>query len=119
MMTTAFSQGGEKMSQRFEGVLLSDIGVRYGGIATAKDAASAVTFASGKRFPNNLGRKRISMLRTLFLCVGVAVLLFSSSSSFAVDWPRYRGPNMNNISAEAGELAPWTSTAPPRELWRA
>ena len=35
----------------------------------------------------------------------------------ATDWPRWRGPNMNGISAETGWLAKWSAEG-PKQLWK-
>ena len=45
----------------------------------------------------------------------VAVL---SATTFAADWPQWRGPNRDGLSAETGLLASWPAGG-PRVLWRA
>ena len=47
------------------------------------------------------------------LLIGVSVLPAS-----AVDWPQWRGPERNGISAETGLLAEWPAEG-PKLLWQA
>lgn len=44
--------------------------------------------------------------------------LAASSAAFAADWPHYRGPQHNGISAEAGWQAEWPAKG-PKVLWTA
>lgn len=83
----------------------------------AWNGTSDVTLCSKHIFQIQIVETNL-MLRELYLGVSVAVLLTFVSPSFSADWPRYRGPSMNNVSPEAGELAPWDAPG-PRELWRA
>jgi outer membrane protein assembly factor BamB len=40
-------------------------------------------------------------------------------ASVAADWPQWRGPHRNGVSAETGWLAHWPDDAPPPVAWRA
>src|SRR5262245_53216947 len=44
------------------------------------------------------------------ICLGLA------ASAAAADWPQYRGPQRNDISAETGLLTQWPAGGPPL-LW--
>src|SRR5687768_11549902 len=46
---------------------------------------------------------------------GIVLLCFVSAAVFAADWPQWRGPNRNGISAETG----WAPTSNPRRVWTA
>ncbi|MBY0525407.1 MAG: PQQ-like beta-propeller repeat protein [Gemmataceae bacterium] len=50
-------------------------------------------------------------LRLLFLVLGLCAV-----PAPAADWPQYRGPNRNDISAETGLLSAWPKEGPPL-LW--
>ncbi len=41
---------------------------------------------------------------------------FAATTSFAADWPQFRGPNRDNISVETGLLRSWPSSG-PKKLW--
>lgn len=57
--------------------------------------------------------------RRLTRCCGPALLLLGAwSASWAADWPQFRGPARDGVSAEAGLLDPWPA-AGPAILWRA
>ncbi|MFP4381152.1 MAG: PQQ-binding-like beta-propeller repeat protein [Candidatus Sumerlaeia bacterium] len=45
------------------------------------------------------------------------LVLFISSSLFADDWPQWRGPNRDGISAETDWSSDWSSSK-PKVLWR-
>lgn len=45
-----------------------------------------------------------------------AVLLFTCSAAFAIDWPQWRGPDRTNVSKETGLLKAWPKSGPPL-LW--
>jgi len=54
-------------------------------------------------------RKRVTLL--------IAALLFSFTlDSMALDWPHFRGPNRNGVSAETGLLKQWPTDG-PKLLW--
>lgn len=46
----------------------------------------------------------------------VVLTLVLSSPLFAADWPQYRGPNRDDVSAETGLLTEWPKEGPPL-LW--
>jgi outer membrane protein assembly factor BamB len=41
------------------------------------------------------------------------LLLISTSSTYAADWPQWRGPNRDGVSKETGLLAEWSKDGPP------
>ena len=45
-------------------------------------------------------------------------LILAASQLQADDWPNWRGPNHNGISAETGWLAKWPANGPAK-LWKA
>ena len=45
-------------------------------------------------------------------------VVLASAGVFAADWPQWRGPNRDGLSAETGLLASWPAGG-PRVLWRA
>lgn len=47
----------------------------------------------------------------------VALIASLASASFAADWPQWRGPNRDGISAEAGLLKAWPADG-PKQVWR-
>ena len=47
----------------------------------------------------------------------MALSLGPSNRILAVDWPQYRGPNLNGISTETIRTN-WTAE-PPKEVWKA
>lgn len=49
-------------------------------------------------------------------CGVILLLLWASGSSPADDWPQYRGPNRDDVSAEKGLLPQWPEKGPPL-LW--
>jgi outer membrane protein assembly factor BamB len=51
-----------------------------------------------------------AMLRSSLLLIALA------SSTFAADWPQWRGPNRNDLSSESGLLKEWPAEGPKR-LW--
>lgn len=53
-------------------------------------------------------------VRTLTLTTGLIAL---ASVAMAENWPQFRGPNRDNISAEKGLLRSWPDGG-PKELWR-
>jgi outer membrane protein assembly factor BamB len=53
--------------------------------------------------------------RLLIIAIVAAVLL--SSAAFAADWPQFRGPSSNGISAEKGIAKTWNQAA-PKMLWK-
>jgi outer membrane protein assembly factor BamB len=57
---------------------------------------------------NNVNRARFLV---------TAGLLLAAQLLRADDWPNFRGPNHNGISAESGWLAKWPADGPPR-LWK-
>ncbi len=52
-----------------------------------------------------------------FLLLTIAAALLGSSSTLALDWPQWRGPLRNDVSAERGLLKTWP-TSGPRKLWQ-
>jgi outer membrane protein assembly factor BamB len=50
--------------------------------------------------------------------VALATLVATSIPLFAADWPRYRGPNLDGVSAETAWSSDWPKAGPP-QLWRA
>ena len=46
---------------------------------------------------------------------GFLLLCILSTAALAADWPQWRGPNRNGISAETG----WAPTSSPRRVWSA
>ena len=55
-------------------------------------------------------RQRLELLVT-FACL-------MASSANALDWPHWRGPDLNGISKETGWLATWPADG-PKPLWTA
>jgi len=55
-------------------------------------------------------------MRTAFATVSVALLAWAGGSARADDWPQYRGPNRDDVSAEKGLLPQWPEKGPPL-LW--
>ncbi len=53
---------------------------------------------------------------TTILAVAAAVALLSAPGA-AADWPQFRGPDRDGISAETGLLSSWPEGG-PKELWR-
>ena len=49
--------------------------------------------------------------------VGVGLVLLGAGSAFAADWPQWRGPQRNGISAETGLLKEWPQGG-PKLLWQ-
>ena len=49
--------------------------------------------------------------------IGLAVLLAVATAATALDWPQWRGPNRDGISAETALLTSWPDGGPPL-LWR-
>ena len=47
----------------------------------------------------------------------LSVLVLISISAAGGDWPQFRGPDRNNISAETGLLRSWPSQG-PKVLWK-
>ena len=59
--------------------------------------------------------------KTLVLPSALVLLVFtlmSVSHTTAADWPQWRGPNRNSVSAETGLLTSWSPNAPAR-AWHA
>jgi len=52
---------------------------------------------------------------TLFKTIGLLTLTLASTS-FATDWPQWRGPHRDGISSETGLLAEWPKDG-PKMLW--
>jgi len=48
----------------------------------------------------------------------LVVTLLSASHAVAKDWPQWRGPNRNSVSAETGLMTSWSPKA-PSQAWRA
>jgi outer membrane protein assembly factor BamB len=55
--------------------------------------------------------------QTGFFLPGLLLCLLALSVP-AADWPRWRGPDLNGVSAETNWFRPWPQTGPPI-LWRA
>lgn len=53
------------------------------------------------------------MSRTYAIAAAAGLVLLA----IAADWPQFRGPNRDGISAERGLRSPWAEDGPP-ELWR-
>ncbi len=51
-----------------------------------------------------------------FLVINAAAVLFTVSTACAADWPGWRGPQRNDISAETGLLTQWPEGG-PKKLW--
>ncbi|MBM3498111.1 MAG: hypothetical protein FJX74_05515, partial [Armatimonadetes bacterium] len=53
--------------------------------------------------------------KTLLSCIGVACILalLGAVSVEAADWPQWRGPTADGISAETGLLQDWPAGGPP------
>ncbi len=60
----------------------------------------------------------VSYGNKLFLNGLLALILAAAAPLRAEDWPNWRGPNHNGISAETGWLAKWPADGPP-QLWKA
>jgi outer membrane protein assembly factor BamB len=56
--------------------------------------------------------------RPRFLAAAAALLLLGAGSSRAADWPHFRGPQRNGISAETGIAVTWPAGG-PRKAWTA
>jgi outer membrane protein assembly factor BamB len=56
-------------------------------------------------------------MRGTHLKLALALLLATTSTLRADDWPNWRGPNHDGISTESGWLAKWPADGPPR-LWK-
>jgi outer membrane protein assembly factor BamB len=56
--------------------------------------------------------RRLRRLLTLTACLGLA-----AGIAAAADWPQFRGPNRDGISAEAGLLKSWPAGG-PRVFWK-
>ncbi len=54
---------------------------------------------------------------TAFVLVAALLCAGPPAAAAPHDWPQWRGPNRDGISAEAGLLETWPSSG-PRELWR-
>ena len=52
----------------------------------------------------------------IVLLVGLALLLITKPGH-ADDWPQFRGPSRNGVSAETGLLSTWPEDG-PKEIWR-
>lgn len=48
----------------------------------------------------------------------LTVVLFGSTLALAADWPSFRGPNRDGVSAETGLLTTWPEGG-PKQLWTA
>lgn len=57
------------------------------------------------------------LARTPSRLTACALLLLAASSVRAADWPQFRGPDRNAISAETGLVDGWGEGG-PKELWR-
>ena len=55
-----------------------------------------------------------ALMRALVECL--AVFVITAGTALAVDWPEWRGPNRDGISAETGLLTSWPEGGPPL-LW--
>ena len=55
-----------------------------------------------------------ALMRALVECL--AVFVITTGTALAVDWPEWRGPNRDGISAETGLLTSWPEGGPPL-LW--
>lgn len=53
-----------------------------------------------------------------FLLAFLAILALTLSTSFADDWPGWRGPNRDGISKEKGLLKVWPPKVGPKLLWQ-
>lgn len=51
------------------------------------------------------------------LATGAACVLLFTTLGYAADWPQWRGPNRNGISAETGLLPQWPKEG-PKLLWQ-
>lgn len=63
-------------------------------------------------------KSRITCAVSLAALVAVAVLGAAAASDSSTDWPNWRGPSYNGISAETGWVKAWTDEKATR-LWRA
>lgn len=57
------------------------------------------------------------MLATLLLCGAGLARPAGAEPSAGVDWPRFRGPQQNGVSAERGLLRSWPESG-PKVLWK-
>lgn len=48
----------------------------------------------------------------------ILIVLALAGPNYAGDWPQFRGPKRDGISAETGWLDSWPDRGLPRELWR-
>ncbi len=55
-------------------------------------------------------------LRSLCLASALALGFSSASTSFAADWPQWRGPDRSDRSPDTGLLKAWPAGGPKR-LW--
>jgi outer membrane protein assembly factor BamB len=55
--------------------------------------------------------------RSLASIATIAAVLYAVTSARADDWPQWRGPHQDGISAEKGLLAQWPDDG-PKQLWR-
>ncbi len=53
-----------------------------------------------------------------YLVLFVALAAGIGSGAHALDWPRWRGPDLNGISQETGWLSTWPAEG-PKQLWKA
>jgi len=65
---------------------------------------------------DNRLREKFMRTRTLLACASGAILL--SLAAYAADWPQWRGPQRNGVSAETGLLQEWPKDG-PRVVWQA
>jgi outer membrane protein assembly factor BamB len=56
--------------------------------------------------------------RALLLSAALLAVLTPGSSSFASDWPQWRGPNRNGVTAESGWSHEWPADG-PKTAWKA
>jgi len=63
-------------------------------------------------------RHRLQLSHRLTLSAALAVLVVGSGVSRAADWPQWRGPQRDGISAEKGLLKAWPAGG-PKLLWQA
>src|ERR1051326_3207519 len=64
------------------------------------------------------GNPSLAAARVAGFCLAVSCLLLTAAAAWCADWPQWRGPARNGISAETGWLAQWPSGG-PRKVWSA
>ena len=72
------------------------------------------------RHPRAFKRNSLAVAALAVLCVAALAAVTTGEAPDkkpATDWPRWRGPNLNGISAETGWLTKWPGKG-PKQLWK-